>query len=100
MMSTTIRPEAFAVAALSDIECALADAYSAVDDGFDYDRLRRAFDDIAVHVEAWKRGPANVEIGSTMPEHDFEAVALAPYVVRCSVCGMPEHLHQAPNREE
>lgn len=55
-ISTTPDPQRFARAMLDDIESATAEAFDAVDE-WDADRLRRAFDDIAAYVEAWRRGP-------------------------------------------
>lgn len=55
-ISTTLSPEQFARAALDDIEAATAEAFEALDE-WDTDRLRRAFADIAAHVQAWERGP-------------------------------------------
>lgn len=60
--STTTDPQTFARGVLDDIEAATGEAFAAVDE-WDHSRLVRAFDDIAAHVEAWRRGPANVEVG-------------------------------------
>lgn len=56
IISTTPDPQRFANSVLADIEAATAEAFAATDE-WDADRLRRAFDDIAAHVEAWRRGP-------------------------------------------
>lgn len=54
-MATT-NPQEFTRRVLDDIEIATAEAYDAID-GWDYDRLVRAFADIAEHVESWQKGP-------------------------------------------
>lgn len=33
-----------------------------------------------------------------MAEHEFEEVILAPYVVRCAVCGKPKYPEHGTNR--
>lgn len=54
-MATT-DPQEFARLVLDDIEITMAEAYDAVD-AWDYDRLVRAFADIAEHVKSWQQGP-------------------------------------------
>jgi hypothetical protein len=49
-------PQKLALAVLEDIESAVAEGQAAADE-WDYDRLLRAMNDIAAHVEAWKKGP-------------------------------------------
>lgn len=62
-LSSTTDPQVFARRVLDDIEATTAEAWEAVD-GWDAERLSRALDDIAAHVEAWRKGPTNVEVGS------------------------------------
>lgn len=76
-----VDPQQHAARTLTDIEIATAEAWDAADH-WDYERLRRALDDIAVHVDAWKAGPLSRVVPDPAPAREI-----------CPNCGSSDGRH-------